>query len=152
MLVDFWASWCGPCRAELPNMKRNLSSYGERGFAIVGINMDRTLDACQSCIEKEGIKWTNLVPAEDEEAGWNNPMAQHYGITGIPTAILVDQKGKVVSLRARGEELDRLLEELLGPPEGSDQDSAAGDRGGQGSARVNRLEPRPSEQAHESTE
>jgi hypothetical protein len=74
-------------------MKRNLVAYGDRGFAIVGINKDRTLKACQACVEKEEIRWPNLMGVE-EGSGWQNPMATQYGITGIPSAILVDQNGK----------------------------------------------------------
>ncbi len=117
VLVDFWASWCGPCLGELPNMKRNLEAYGEKGFEIVGVNMDRTVAAFEKCVDREEITWVNLISENEEERGWDNPLASHYGISAIPTAILVDQEGKVVSLAARGRELDRLLQELLGEPE-----------------------------------
>lgn len=114
VLVDFWASWCGPCIAEIPNMKRNMDKYGEKGFTIVGINMDDNRAKFEKCIEDKEITWVNIVSEEEGKTGWNAPIADLYGINAIPTAILVNQQGKVVSLRARGKELDSLLENLLG--------------------------------------
>jgi thiol-disulfide isomerase/thioredoxin len=121
VLVDFWASWSAPCRREVPNMKRNLAAYGKRGFEIVGINLDLTLTACEKYAEKEQLSWTNLMSHKDGERGWANPLATHYGISATPTAILVDQEGKVVSLAARGKELGRLLGEILGAAEPSQE-------------------------------
>ncbi|MEQ1824459.1 MAG: TlpA disulfide reductase family protein [Pirellula sp.] len=114
VLVDYWASWCGPCIAELPNMKKNLETYGDKGFVIVGINMDDKRAAFEKCVEEKEITWVNIVSEEEGKTGWNAPNADYYGISGIPTAILVNQQGKVVSIRARGKELDTKLEELLG--------------------------------------
>ena len=115
VLVDFWASWCGPCRAEIPNMKAQLEKYGSKGFAIVGVNLDNTQEAYQKYVDKEELSWTNLMSDKEEERGWNNPLATYYGVSGIPTAILVDKEGKVVSMSARGTRLNQLLENQLGP-------------------------------------
>lgn len=117
VLVDFWASWCGPCLAELPNMKRCLELYGDKGFAIVGINMDSSMEAFEKCVTDREISWVNVMGEMPDKLSWNHPLAVYYGIDGIPAAILVDKEGKVVSLRARGSELLRRLEELLGPAE-----------------------------------
>ena len=123
VLVDFWASWCGPCIGEIPNMKKALENYPDK-FVILGINMDDSIDAYQTALKKHEISWTNIVGDEENGSGWSHPIAVRYGISGIPTAILVDQKGKVVSLNARGNKLDEKLEELLGEPE-SDSDDAS---------------------------
>ena len=125
VLVDFWASWCRPCREEVPNMKKNLELYGDQGFAIVGINLDNTLEACEKYVSQENLDWPNLFSQKTGEQGWNNPLVQYYGVSGIPTAILVDKEGKVVSLSARGQELNRMLSDLLGKPKGIATDDAA---------------------------
>ena len=113
VLVDFWATWCGPCRAEIPNMKAQLEKYGDKGFAIVGVNLDKDMKAYQNYIDQHQLTWENLISPKEEERGWDNPMAVHYGVSGIPTAILLDREGKVISMQARGPNLNRLLDEHL---------------------------------------
>ncbi len=110
VLIDFWATWCGPCRAEIPNVKKNLEKYGAEGFAVVGVNLDQDRDEYDAYMEEAELPWQNIMP--DEEG--NNEMAAWYGISGIPTVILVDREGKVISVNARGPELGRLLEAHLG--------------------------------------
>ncbi len=115
VLVDFWATWCGPCREELPNVKANYEKYHEKGFDVVGISLDDDRDKLTSFIEKNEIPWTNLftAPNDDGEPG-EQPTAKHYAVSSIPTAILVGKDGKVITLNARGEILSELLEKLLG--------------------------------------
>ena len=112
VLVDFWATWCGPCKAELPNLKKYYELYHERGFEIIGVSLDQSKAKLTEFLEKEKLPWATLF---EEDAGWSHPLAKKYGIMGIPTVFLTNQEGEVVSLRARGGKLAELLEELIGP-------------------------------------
>lgn len=118
VLIDFWATWCGPCIAELPNVKRHYETYHDKGFEVVGISLDRSRDALEKFVKEKQIPWTNLFEVDDpDNQGWDHPLATHYGVMSIPTVILVNRDGKVVSLNARGRELGVLLAKLLGPPD-----------------------------------
>jgi thiol-disulfide isomerase/thioredoxin len=119
VLVDFWATWCGPCIGELPNLKRNYELYHDKGFEVVGISLDQDEEALKEFIKESEIPWVTLFPEDENVRGWENPIARHYGISGIPTVILVNQEGKVVSLNARGPVLGQELAKLLGPVEDS---------------------------------
>ncbi len=112
VLVDFWATWCGPCIAELPNVKKNYDLYHAKGFDVVGISLDTDRVKLEKFIEEKGLPWPCLF---QDEAGWDHPLATYYGIMSIPAVILVNQEGKVVSLNARGPELGEQLTKLLGP-------------------------------------
>ena len=114
VLVDFWATWCGPCRAEIPHVKKYYELYHDRGFDVVGISLDHSRQALVNFLERENLPWVTLY---DDKAGGSHPMATYYGVAAIPTVILVDKEGKVVSLQARGAELGRLLQAQLGAVE-----------------------------------
>jgi thiol-disulfide isomerase/thioredoxin len=117
VLVDFWATWCGPCRAEIPNMKKLYEAYHDRGFEVVAISIDRGKDAPVKYMQAEKLPWVCLF---DPQPGKNlQPLAEYYGIFSIPRAILVDREGRVISMNARGEELARLLAKHIGPAEKS---------------------------------
>ena len=109
VLVDFWATWCGPCIAEAPNVRKNYDLYHDRGFEVVGISLDSKKSALDAYIKKEQVPWVNLF---EDGAGWKHPMAVKYGVGAIPTVFLVDRDGEVVSL-PRGAELGNQLRLLL---------------------------------------
>ncbi len=112
VLIDFWATWCVPCKKEIPNMKKNLEAYKDRGFEIVAISLDQNRGQLEGFLKNEKLPW---VCIHEKDAKDGQPLANYYGIMSIPQAILIDREGKVISLMARGEELDRLLEKHIGP-------------------------------------
>jgi peroxiredoxin len=107
-LIDFWASWCGPCRAEMPNVKKAYEAYSSKGFKIVGISLDNKLDAWKGAITSLGIKWAQLSDLK----GWQSAAADLYGVRAIPATFLVDPQGKIIARDLRGEELLNKLAEL----------------------------------------
>ncbi len=110
VLIDFWATWCGPCLKELPEIRKAYDEYRHKGFDVVSINMDTDRAPLDEFLKKNPAPWTTLFEGNDA----TNPTAMRYGISALPTAILVDAKGNVVSMEARGEELTKQLEQLLG--------------------------------------
>ena len=113
VLVDFWATWCGPCVEELPNVKEVYEKYHDQGFDVVGISLDDDREVLDAFLEKEHIRWPILFSSDPAATGWDHPMATYFGISSIPATILVDRQGKVVTLSARGERLGELVAELI---------------------------------------
>jgi len=104
VLIDFWATWCGPCIAEFPNMKTLYAKYKKQGFEIVGLSIDRDRTSLESFMKKRKLPWMIL-----HERG-EHPAVRKYGINAIPQMMLVNRKGVVISLSARGKNLELLLE------------------------------------------
>lgn len=108
VLVDFWATWCGPCVAELPHVKEAYEKFNKKGFEIVGISFDSDKKALEKFVKENGTAW----PQYFDGAAWGNKFGREYGINSIPTMWLVDKEGKVADLNARGDLADKV-EKLL---------------------------------------
>jgi thiol-disulfide isomerase/thioredoxin len=108
VLVDFWATWCGPCIAEMPNILAEYEKYHAKGFEVVGVSLDEDREAVDEFLADKKLPWPILVGD-----GWNHPMAKQYGISGIPQLILIGRDGNVITLHARGKALQERLAELF---------------------------------------
>jgi peroxiredoxin len=107
LLVDFWASWCGPCRAENPNLVNTFNKYKEKGFQVLGVSLDRPggKERWLQAIHDDGLTWTQVSDLQF----WDNAVARQYGIQAIPQNLLLDPNGKIVAKNLKGAELDRKL-------------------------------------------
>ncbi len=110
VLVDFWASWCRPCRVENPNVVRVYGKYKDKGFEILGVSLDRSRDAWLKAIEADGLTWQHISDLKF----WQSAAAQTYGVSSIPYTVLVGPDGKVIAQNLRGAALEQKLAELLG--------------------------------------
>jgi len=107
--MDFWATWCGPCVAEMPNVKNVYSKFHPQGFEIVGISLDQNRDRLDQYVKSNQIMW----PQYFDGKWWNNDVAVRYGIKSIPTTILVDKAGKIRYKSLRGKQLENAVQQLL---------------------------------------
>jgi thiol-disulfide isomerase/thioredoxin len=122
VLLDFWATWCGPCIEEIPNIRRNFEQFHAKGFEVVGVNLDTDAAQLKQFLTLQDLPWAT-VTSEDalagkvpENEGFSTPMAAKCGVQGIPFVVLIGKDGKVDSIHVRGPKLKERLTALLGEP------------------------------------
>jgi thiol-disulfide isomerase/thioredoxin len=108
VLVDFWASWCGPCRKEMPYVITAYEQFHPKGFEVVGVSFDQKKDAWINAIQQMGMQW----PQMSDLKGWKCAASDLYGVSSIPSNVLVDPQGKIVAMDLRGEKLLNKLKEI----------------------------------------
>ncbi len=109
VLIDFWASWCGPCRKENPNLVKAFNTYKNKGFTILGISFDTKKEDWLNAIHKDGLPWTHVSELE----GNDSQTGKLYHVQGIPDNFLIDPSGKIIGRQLRGDQLEKKLREIL---------------------------------------
>ncbi len=110
VLLDFWASWCGPCRQKNPSLVKLYSKLKDKGFEIYSVSIDGNEKKWKAAIKKDKIKWTQVISPGD----WQAPIVSQWNLEAIPTTYLLDKNGKVVAIDLEGKELETKIKSLLG--------------------------------------
>ncbi len=111
VLLDFWASWCGPCRMENPNVVKAFDEYKDKGFTVFSVSLDTDIDKWKAAIEADNLKWPNHV---SDLKGWSSEAAALYQVNSIPATFLINQEGEIIGQNLRGGQLEQKLQEILG--------------------------------------
>ncbi|MCB0476862.1 MAG: TlpA family protein disulfide reductase [Crocinitomicaceae bacterium] len=111
VLLDFWASWCGPCRRENPTVVKLYQKYKDKGFTVFSVSLDTDKTRWMGAIKQDGLVWENHV---SDLLGWKNTAAKLYGVGSIPSTFLLDKEGKIIGKNLRGFALEEKLKEIFG--------------------------------------
>jgi thiol-disulfide isomerase/thioredoxin len=111
VLIDFWASWCGPCRRENPNVVAMYNKYNPKGFDILSVSLDSDKSRWVDAIQQDGLLWKNHI---SDLKGWKNTAAQLYSVSSIPQTLLIDKDGKIIARNLRGDQLGEVLKNIFG--------------------------------------
>ncbi|HTN74723.1 MAG TPA: TlpA disulfide reductase family protein, partial [Pirellulaceae bacterium] len=116
VLIDFWATWCDPCLAEIPNIKACYEKYHDKGFEVIGYNLDKDRADVDRFFANQKLPWPTVVSDAKGKDGFTSPLAEFCGVKSIPFLVLLDGEGKVIALHTRGERLEKKLAELFEAP------------------------------------
>jgi len=108
VLLEFWASWCGPCRAENPNLRKDYQQYHQKGFEVLAVSLDHVKENWEKAIAQDSLPWMHVSDLK----GWKNEVGQLYGVNAVPANFLIDPSGKIVAQNLRGEALNKKLAEI----------------------------------------
>ena len=109
VLIDFWASWCGPCRRNNPHLVKLYNKYHEKGLEIYGVSLDEDMEDWKNAVHHDKINWIQVI----DDKGWQSPAASLYGVDMIPSSFLLDRQGIVRTINAEGPDLESSIKDLL---------------------------------------
>lgn len=110
VLLDFWASWCGPCRVANKGLVKLYDKFGKKGFEIYSVSLDEEKEAWVKAIKKDKISWLQVI----DKGGWETPTASIWRVSALPTSYLIDKEGRMVAMDLEGKDLEKALKDMLG--------------------------------------
>lgn len=116
VLVDFWATWCGPCIQELPNIRNAYDDFRKEGLEVVSVSLDDERASLERFLKRQPMPWPQVFFDEEGKRGWDNPIAKRLGIKGIPALYLIDKDGNLAAQNLRGGQIPHMVAQVLGKP------------------------------------
>jgi thiol-disulfide isomerase/thioredoxin len=113
VLVDFWATWCGPCRRSMPEIRRLRNKYQDKGLVVIGVSLDTDRAELNDFVLSHDLDWPQIFVPPGRQGGWENPLAVTYEVEAIPQTFLVSRRGEIVAIGLRGKQLERAIRSEL---------------------------------------